>query len=193
MVESVDREENATDASIRTGCWPRTPGEFERLVEEFQNRLVRFAFNRLGNLADAEDVAQEVFTRAYADRDRRRTVANVRAYLYRMAANLSIDFLRKRKHGAVSLDEARIIEIPTRGPSSSDAASAAEELRRTESLLRRLPRRQAEAVRLRVLDDLSMNEIAEILGCGPATAKSRLRYGLEKLRKIVEQEWEVTK
>ena len=48
--------------AIWEGGWPQTPGEFERLVEAFQDRLVRYAFRRLGNLHDAEDVAQEVFS-----------------------------------------------------------------------------------------------------------------------------------
>lgn len=62
---------------------------------------------------------------------------------------------------------------------------AAEELRGIDALLSRLPHRQAEVIRLRVFDELRLREIAEVLGCPLATVKTRLRYGLEKLRKLV--------
>jgi RNA polymerase sigma-70 factor, ECF subfamily len=166
--------------------WPQTVEEFDRLVVAFQDRLVRYAYRRLGNLGDAEDVAQEVFLRAYADRGQRKTVANVGAYLYRMAANLATDLVRRRKGQTVSLEEVSgIFEIPSQHPSACRIAAAAEEIQRIESLLRSVPRDQAEAIRLRVLDELPPRTIAEVLDCPLTTVKSRLRYGLEALREIV--------
>lgn len=176
------------------GGWPQGAEAFERLVEAFQDRLVRFAFRRLGSLVDAEDVAQEVFTRAYADRKKRQAVMNVGAYLYRMAGNLCIDHLRRHeKKDAVALDEARIVEIPSREPDGATLASAAEEMQRIEELLGRIPERQAEAVRLCIFDELAPRQIAEILDCPERTIRSRLHYGLEKLREIVTNEWEELK
>ena len=169
------------------GGWPQTRKEFERLVVAFQDRLVRYVSHRLGSLQDAEDVAQEVFVRAYAGRMRYKKVRHVSAYLYSMASHLCTDTLRKRKRRKVSLDEPAVQDILSIQPTASEAASAAEDLYRIEALLRQIPRRQAEVVRLRVLDELSMNEISKITGCSRSTAKSRLRYGLEKLRKIVLQ------
>ena len=167
------------------GGWPQGLQGFERLVEEFQRRLVRYAFRRLGNLNDAEDVAQEVFVRAYADRGRRRTVANVSAYLYRMAANLCTDQLRRRKHQNLSLDEVGVMEIPTSHPDGRENAAAAQAIERVEALLRRLRPDEAEVIRLRVLDELGPREIAEVLGLRESTVKARLRHGLEKLRVIL--------
>lgn len=171
------------------GPWPQTPAGFERLIEAFQHRLVRFAFRRLGHLGDAEDVAQEVFVRAYADRARRRDVASVGAYLYRMAGNLCIDQLRRRQtRRTVPLEETRLGEIPCGAPDAACLAVAAEEAMRIQRLLGRIPERQAEAVRLCVLDELSPRQIAQILGCPEPTVKSRLRYGLDKLREIILKE-----
>jgi len=173
------------------GGWPGTAEEFEQLVEVFQHALTGFAFHRLGNLADAEDVAQEVFVRAFADRGKRQTVANVGAYLYRMAANLCVDFLRRRKRRpSVSLEEARVVEIPSHDPGAVRLAEAAEEAGRIERLLGRIPKRQAEAVRLCIIDELKPREAAEILNCPEATIKSRVRYGLEKLRGLVQRKEE---
>ena len=65
---------------------------------------------------------------------------------------------------------------------------AAEELRRAEALLARLPKPQAEAIRLRVCDELRLEQIAGLLGCSVNTVASRLRYGFRKLRRLVPQQ-----
>jgi RNA polymerase sigma-70 factor, ECF subfamily len=172
------------------GDWPQTREEFERLVEAFKNRLVRYGFRRFGNLKDAEDMAQEVFVRAYADRERHSTVANVSAYLYRMAANLCTDRLRRNKRADIPLDQAEAMIIPCTESNGFQAAAAAEEIARIEALLRRIAPEQAEVIRLRIFDDLGPREIAKILGWRESTVKSRLRHGLEKIREIIIREWE---
>jgi len=84
------------------------------------------------------------------------------------------------------------MQLPSRQPDGLQEAAAAEELRRIEALLRGIPAHQSEVVRLRVLDGLHLNEIAEVVGCPLPTVKSRLRYGLEKLREIVVREKEAS-
>jgi RNA polymerase sigma-70 factor (ECF subfamily) len=174
------------------GSWPETLHDCERFVEAFQDRLVRYAFRRLGNLHDAEDVAQEVLVRACNSREERRQVLCVSAYLWRMASNCCTDHLRMRGRRGTSTREMEVMQLPSRQPDGLQEAVAAEELRRIEALLRRIPSRFAEVVRLRVLDELHLNEIAEVVGCPLPTVKSRLRYGLEKLREIVVREKEAS-
>jgi RNA polymerase sigma-70 factor (ECF subfamily) len=174
------------------GGWPQTLPDYERLVEAFQDRLVRYAFRRLGNLHDAEDVAQEVLVRAYDSREERRQVMCVSAYLYRMASNRCTDHLRMRVRSSISTEEMEVMQLSSHQPTGLDEAAAAEELRRIEALLRGIPARQAEVVRLRVLDELHLNEIAEVVGCSLPTVRSRLRYGIEKLREIVVREKEAS-
>jgi len=165
--------------------WPQTLDEFERLVETFQDRLVRYAFRRLGTVQDAEDVAQDVFVRAYADRRRRKGVVNVNAYLFRMASNRCTDWQRKRKRRNPLPGEAEQVHVPATDRDVAEEAAAAEDLERIETLLREIPSPQAEVVQLHVLDGLRLREIAEVLGRPVGTVKSRLRYALDKLRKLV--------
>ena len=174
------------------GSWPETLHDYERFVEAFQDRLVRYAFRRLGNLHDAEDVAQEVLVRAYGSREERRQVVYVSAYLYRMASNCCTDHLRMRGRRGTVMEEMEVMQLPSRQPDGLQEAAAAEELRRIEALLRRIPAQQAEVVRLRVLDELHFNEIAEVVGCPRPPVKSRLRYGIEKLREMVVREKEAS-
>ena len=165
--------------------WPRTLDDLSRLVDAFQHRMVRYAFRRLGNLHEAEDVAQEVFVRFYADSLRRGEVIHVSAYLYRIASNLCSDMHRRRRYPRISLDQAEAPDPVGSHPDSTQAIMAAEELHRIDALLSRLPERQAEVIRLRVFDELRLREIAEVLGCPLATVKTRLRYGLAKLRRFI--------
>jgi len=71
----------------------------------------------------------------------------------------------------------------TNGP--PDVLQAAEQLRFAEQLLGQLPEAQAEVIRLRVFDELSLREIAQVLRCSMNTVCSRLRYGFRKLRHLV--------
>ncbi|HUW82899.1 MAG TPA: sigma-70 family RNA polymerase sigma factor [Phycisphaerae bacterium] len=187
----MDVEEGSPPPARRwQGGRPETLERFEHLVEVFQDRMVRYAFRRLGNLHEAEEAAQEVFVRAYFDQANSRTTVCVSAYLYRIAANLCTDLLRKRRRPTVALEHVDAGAMAANSPTGPQALARAEQQDRVEQLLARLPRRQAEVIRLRVFDELRMAEIAEVLGCPVATAKSRLRYGLTKLRKILPPQWE---
>jgi RNA polymerase sigma-70 factor, ECF subfamily len=158
--------------------WPQTPAQFEALVGAVQDELVHFAWCRLRSQADAEDAVQDVLVRAYLDRARHSAVTYVRPYLYRMVANRCTDLLRQRRRAgqAAAADAVRAAEPETN------------RLDEVEALLRHLPRRQAEAIRLRVFGGLPFQSIAEAVGVSLPTIKSRFRYGVEKLRGIVSQE-----
>ncbi len=165
--------------------WPQTPPEFEDLIDVFQDRLVRYAFCRLKDVEDAEDAVQEVFLKAYTHRNELRNVYPVAPYLYRMVANMCIDHLRRPRPVIVSIDEIRMEELPRERPVARERAAAAEELKLATELLDRLPRRQADVLRLRLFDDLSLAEIADLHQCSLSTVKSRLRYGIARLRRIL--------
>ena len=147
-----------------------------------------YAFRLLGNLQDAEDVVQEVFVRAFSDRSKRTEVTAVGPYLYRAVANACTDVLRKRSRAEVFCEEVDMSQLLGKSQGPREAAEAAEALRRAEALLGRLPKDQAEAIRLRVFDELRLKEIAGVMGCPIDTVCSRLRYGFQKLRSLIVKE-----
>lgn len=194
MAKEPEMKSGATKPAAAGGCasWPQTPDEFEKLVDAYLGRLLAYASRRLRDVQEAEDVVQEVFVRAYVERANHRNVLEVGAYLYRMTSNACADVLRKRRR----FPRLRLVPRfgdPQSGPASPDRGPAeascdAEQAARVDQLLRRLPKKQAEAVRLRVFGGLSLSEIALISGCSIHTVSSRLRYGFGKLRRIVKKD-----
>lgn len=144
-------------------------------IDEWQEQLFRYAFFRLGNRSDAEDVVQEAFLKVASA-----TIKpdNPKAYLFRIVTNRSIDILRERSR-LTTLEE-RIA-----APSASDDWEAQEEYRRIEQLLRRLPEQQSEVIRLHIHGSLKFTEIAEMLDTPASTVKSRFTSGIERLKQLL--------
>jgi RNA polymerase sigma-70 factor, ECF subfamily len=180
----TDRDGSSSDG------WPQSADEFGRLLDAYLDRLVRYAFCRLGSVQDAEDVVQDVLVRVFRDRSRERQISTVGPYLYRCVANGCIDFRRKRSREDGLDDKSDVESLPGEPRSPTAGAEAIEELRRVDRLLGRLPEAQAEVVRLRVFDELTLAEIGEVVGCSVNTVCSRLRYGFRKLREFVAQQEE---
>ena len=172
----MEKVEAATAEAVLS--WPQSVGEFDALIEATQHRLVQFAFYRLHSLPDAEDVVQDVFVQAYRDRVRFRNVENVVPFLFRMVANRATDVLRKRRRSAGP---------PGEFATGPETGAGAGHQRWIEKLLERLPAKQAEAVRLRIYGELSFEAVAESAGCSVPTVKSRFRYGIQKLRKLLDR------
>lgn len=149
--------------------------ELEELVDRYRLPLFRFAFFRLGSHMDAEDVVQEAFLK-WLSAPRRR-IGNPQAYLFRMVSNDCSDRLRRRT-AFVPVDR-----IPALPDEPSEEREAREEARRLETLLDRLPPRQAETIRLHTYASLRFTEIAEVLRCPVSTVKSRFGDGIATLRK----------
>ena len=168
---------------IETGSWPQTAAEFEKLIAGTQDELVQFAFYRLGNRHDAEDVVQDVYVEAFRDREKRRHICEVRAYLFRMVLNRCTDVLRKLPRLVYeNCDETASTE------DGFSLAAAREEARRIGKLLDQIPAREAEVIRLRAGPDLTFAEIAAATGASVPTVKSRFRYGIEKLRGLLKDQ-----
>ncbi|SPE32470.1 RNA polymerase, sigma-24 subunit, ECF subfamily [Candidatus Sulfopaludibacter sp. SbA3] len=171
----LDRTAAFTEGDMK---WPQTVAQFEALVEAVQDELVHFAFCRLRNQPDAEDVVQDVLVQAYLERARHCAIVRVRPYLYRMVANRCTDLLRKRQRAA----------RPIHPPPAPDPPE--HRLAEVEALLTKLPERQAEAIRLRIFGGLPFQTIAEAAGVSLPTIKSRFRYGVERLRSLLSREAE---
>jgi RNA polymerase sigma-70 factor (ECF subfamily) len=168
--------------------WPQTIDDFDRLVESTQDELVHFAFYRLGNRADAEDAVQDVYVQAFRDRAKRRHVTEVRPYLFRMVGNRCIDILRARARKSAQ----NAGESVAPGDLLSEIV-AREEAGEFARLLESIPASEAEVIRLRAWSELSFAEVAAAVGAKVPTVKSRFRYGIEKLRRLLNLEGDTSR
>lgn len=158
---------------------PKTRRLLGEIIEKNLDYLVRFAMFRVGNRYDAEDIVHDAVV-ALLDRAKAQDILpeNIKMYLYRIVYNRCNDFYRRcQRPEPISIDAENLIDIPT-----DDDILDMEEIARLNGLLDALPRKEAEPVRMHLMDGLSFVEISQILSIPPSTIKSRFKSGLEKLK-----------
>jgi RNA polymerase sigma-70 factor (ECF subfamily) len=161
---------------------------FEALVSRKTPVVVSLARRIVGNAEDARDVAQMVFLRVWKEIHRYDERYSVNTWLYRIATNLSIDFLRsarsrERAHGA-TLHMVREREESTAGVATRTAEDR-DLARLFEAVSGKLSEKQKAAFVLREMQDCDTSDIAEILGCGESTVRNHLFNARRILRREI--------
>jgi len=155
----------------------------EKILDSIGDKLFNYLAIKLGSSLDAEDVLQEVFCRLVRYKVRFRLIRNPSAYVFRMARNEAISFLkRKRKnperyHSAEDL--AKVIQDNLIGLEDETLTQAAE-------ALALIPEDQREVIVLKYFEEMTFKEIAAVCDSSVSTIASRFRYGMDKLRKLLE-------
>ena len=142
--------------------------DIARVYREQRDRLRRVAYLMTGRREAAEEIVQEAFARAHERWDIIETPA---AYLHTAVVNLCADW--RRRAGVERERKPRLVDGLVHPP----------EIDETWELLARLPQDQRVALVLRYYEDLPVDTIAEIMGCRPATVRTRIHRALSKLRK----------
>lgn len=166
--------------------------DFEKLARECLDDILDGAFRLSGNWADAEDLAQETFARAFKRFHRFKKGTNFKAWLFRILMNLYIDIYRKRSKEPTILSieelEGKGVEIGFENGEDCweipDKEVTKEDI---EEALGSLPEDFRMAVWLRDVEDFSYSEISKIMGVPVGTVKSRIFRGREMLRKALER------
>ena len=147
------------------------PGAFETIVDRYQGRLLGFCRQMLGSTEDAEDVLQEVFVNAYRAMLADEREINLRPWLYRIARNRCLNYLRKPKADAhESMDMVPEVDAA----STAEKVHNREEFRQILSDVNKLPETQRAALLLREMDALSYEEIAAAMETTVPSVKSLL-------------------
>ncbi|MCM1067417.1 MAG: RNA polymerase sigma factor [Muribaculaceae bacterium] len=148
------------------------------VIEANLDYLVRFAAIRTGSKANAEDVVHEAVRKLLECDISGIKKGSLRMYLFRIVHNLCKDSALAGKSVRAITDAD--IEIPD---TTDEEDPDTEELERLNVLLDNLPEREAEVIRMNVMDELSFVEIGLILSTPASTVKSRYKSGMDKLRK----------
>lgn len=165
-------------------------GAFETLVLKYQSQIYNLCFRMTGNSEDAADLAQESFLKAWNNLPGFHFEAAFSTWLYRLASNTCLDYLRSAKrHPQVSLtveddDGAETtLDVPDPAPTPEDAAITAEEQRLLVWAMNALEPEQRQILTLRVVNEMSYADIAQVLCIQEGTVKSRLSRARDALRK----------
>ncbi|MEK4563366.1 RNA polymerase sigma factor SigW [Alkalihalobacillus sp. FSL R5-0424] len=163
---------------------------FSELVELFKDKVYQVAYRMVGHPQEAQDVAQEAFLRAYTNLDKFDMDRKFSTWLFRIATNVAIDRLRKKKPDFYLEDKVK----GTEGLTYESQLAADQELPEDQvvnlemqewiqSEINQLPLKYRSAVILKYMEDLSLKEISEILDMPISTVKTRIHRGREALRK----------
>ncbi|MCK4244567.1 MAG: sigma-70 family RNA polymerase sigma factor [Candidatus Omnitrophica bacterium] len=168
---------------------------FNQILEKYQRPIINFICRFVGSREEAEEIAQEVFLRIYLARGRYRPKAKFSTYIYRIAKNLSLNSLRKKRPQIVSLDKpisGEEGEIEREFPNSHQI-SPAEALEKKEiqllvkKALDSLPIPQKTAIILNRYNDLSYEEIGKIMNLSLPAVKSLLHRAKENLKEKISE------
>jgi RNA polymerase sigma-70 factor (ECF subfamily) len=178
---------------------------FAELVGKYQQPLFNFIFRTLRDETETEDVAQNTFLQVYKSRARYERTAKFSTWLFTIARNLCLNEIRRRsRHPAESLEEphAEHDDQPQRQYEDKKVFLPTENIlhgelaRKIEEALDELPENQRTAILLCRQDEVSYEEIAEILGCSLSATKSLIHRGRETLKEKLKPylqtgEWDI--
>jgi len=157
--------------------------QFEQMVGELRPKLHRYCARMTGSAVDGEDIVQDALIKALAALPHVGVLDNPEGWLFRIAHNTALDFLRRRARGPLmEHDEALdMIAAPDSPDQDHEAATM------TLHTFMRLPALQRSAVILKDVLDHSLEEVASITGASEAAAKSALQRGRARLREFARQ------
>jgi len=162
-------------------------GAFDLLVRRHQKGMWRLVRRYVKSDADAADVTQLAFVRAFRGLAAFRGTASVRSWLYRIAINCALSWLRDhRREQPTELAE----DVLTEANPAPAQISAGDDRARLRAAIDQLPPKQKLVLELRVFDDLPFKEVAELADCSENTAKVNFHYAVKRLREILGAERE---
>lgn len=166
---------NETDALLVRRCLGGDASAFEELLDSYKNQVFSLILRMVGNPQDAEDIAQETFIKAFRKLETYDPSYPFITWLFRIAHNSSVDFLRARKPQAISIDdEDSPLEIEDKSDSVEAAVGQKLEREHIERLVASLPPLYREILLLQYQENLTGRELAEVLQIPEGTVKVRL-------------------
>ncbi|KUO95141.1 RNA polymerase sigma factor SigW [Ferroacidibacillus organovorans] len=162
---------------------------FEKIVNAYENRLFTMAFRMLGNRTEAEDAVQETFLRVYTNLPRYDETYQFSTWIYRIATNVCIDSLRKRRpHQSLDVDDGEdgfkegYERLAGDEKDPLDSVLQTERCADVQRALNALPVTYRTVLILKYIQELSLQEIGDILHVPVTTVKTRIHRGREAMK-----------
>src|SRR3954465_7598303 len=173
-------------------------GAFDALVRKYQHKLVKLVMRYVRNPAEAEDIAQEAFIKAYRALPQFRGDSAFYTWMYRIAINTAKNSLASRDRSPIKYDldltdpeESHGVQSKLQDPDTPEGMALTEEIRLiVNSAIDALPEELKTAIVLRELDGLSYEEIAAAMECPVGTVRSRIFRAREAIDKRLREVFE---
>jgi len=159
-----------------------------RIYEKYEDCMLTSAISLLNDLSAAEDVVHDVFVSFSRSADKLRLDGSLKGYLTTCVVNLARDKIRAARRHRLALDKMNPVNSNPKQP--SDSMIGDEELQRLSHAMTQLPTEQREAIVLHLRGGMTFRAIAKSQGVSINTIQSRYRYGLDKLRSLLDSEVE---
>jgi RNA polymerase sigma-70 factor (ECF subfamily) len=183
--------ESANDHELLVAIRDGDEAAFQEIVRRYRNPITNFIYRMLDDYDRSVELAQETFIRVYTSASRYQANYSFSTYIYRIATNLAISELRKRKRRKfVSLfspyanEDGDAVEMdpPDQGVLQDEALIEDERRRAVARAIRSLPEKYRAAVVLRDVEGLSYDRIAEVMNLSEGTVKSRINRARNLLK-----------
>ena len=173
-------------------------GAFDLLVRKYQHKVVKLVLRYVRNPAEAEDIAQEAFIKAYRALPQFRGDSAFYTWMYRIAINTAKNSLASRDRSPIAYDldltdpeESHSVQTKLQDPDTPEGMALTEEIRGiVNSAIEGLPEELKTAIVLRELDGLSYEEIAAAMECPVGTVRSRIFRAREAIDKRLREVFE---
>jgi RNA polymerase sigma-70 factor (ECF subfamily) len=171
---------------------------FDLLVRKYQHKVVKLVLRYVRNPAEAEDIAQEAFIKAYRALPQFRGDSAFYTWMYRIAINTAKNSLASRDRSPIAYDldlndpeESHSVQTKLQDPDTPEGMALTEEIRQiVNSAIEGLPEELKTAIVLRELDGLSYEEIAAAMDCPVGTVRSRIFRAREAIDKRLREVFE---
>jgi len=172
------------------------PEDFASLVDRYKKRLFNYIYRMVNHYDSALELSQDVFLKAYASLDKYDPSYRFSTWIFRIATNTAIDYLRKRKGYYTSIDQpfqyddedGLYIQLKDEGDTPEEMLEQKETTTKIEKAIGHLPEKYKQLIILRHINDCSYGEISEMTRLPLGTVKNRIFRAREALRQILEEQ-----
>lgn len=180
-------QDGRTDLELVESVQQGNRQAFSELVKRHQRGLLRLSLRFMKDMGAAEDVVQESFIKAFEKLSSFEGRSSFKSWLYQIAVNTARNKLRENRHDMTDIENVHLA-VGAEAEATLVHTAVAELLQQE---VEKLPFRQRTALVLRVYEDLSFAEIADVMECPYDTAKANYRHALMKLKQVFEKKQEL--
>lgn len=174
------------DGGLVERCLAGETEAFDVIVERHQRSVYRLCYRFAGTHEDAADLTQDVFLRAFKGLRSFRGDATLSTWLYRVGVNVCLNRVSAKVPPLDPLDKVPHLTAPGDDPAAG--LVKAERAARVRGAIARLPKKQRATLILKVYQELTNQEIADVLGTTIGAVKANVFHGLENLKKLLARE-----